>query len=187
MSVSEIKAAVQAYRQGARNAIDAGFQGVEIHGANGVWGRVERLRCVWIFCPLRSAVARTFRTTCRLPPFPLTKRADAPLPAPRLPHRPNMLMPRCPPPGYLIDSFLKDSSNKRTDAYGGSIENRCRFALEVVEAVAAEVGPDRVGGSPLYAPRCAALPGWRLGLLWALTYLNPHPSCRPSPTRPTLD
>ncbi|KAG2436731.1 hypothetical protein HXX76_006255 [Chlamydomonas incerta] len=47
--------------------------------------------------------------------------------------------------GYLIDQFLKDSVNDRTDEYGGSIENRCRFALEVVEAVVAAVGADRVG------------------------------------------
>ncbi|KAG2436722.1 hypothetical protein HXX76_006246 [Chlamydomonas incerta] len=47
--------------------------------------------------------------------------------------------------GYLIDQFIKDSVNDRTDEYGGSIENRCRFALEVVEAVVAAVGADRVG------------------------------------------
>ncbi|GLI60109.1 hypothetical protein VaNZ11_002155 [Volvox africanus] len=47
--------------------------------------------------------------------------------------------------GYLIDQFLKDSINDRTDEYGGSIENRCRFALEVVEAVVEAVGADRVG------------------------------------------
>ncbi|PNG99112.1 12-oxophytodienoate reductase 2, partial [Tetrabaena socialis] len=47
--------------------------------------------------------------------------------------------------GYLIDQFIKDSINKRTDEYGGPIENRCRFALEVVEAVCAAVGPGRVG------------------------------------------
>ncbi|KAG2497597.1 hypothetical protein HYH03_004342 [Edaphochlamys debaryana] len=47
--------------------------------------------------------------------------------------------------GYLIDQFIKDSINDRTDEYGGSIENRCRFCLEVVAAVAAAVGPERVG------------------------------------------
>ncbi|XP_020112129.1 putative 12-oxophytodienoate reductase 8 isoform X2 [Ananas comosus] len=47
--------------------------------------------------------------------------------------------------GYLLEQFMKDSVNDRTDEYGGSIENRCRFALEVVEAVANEIGPDRVG------------------------------------------
>ena len=47
--------------------------------------------------------------------------------------------------GYLIDQFLKDQVNDRTDKYGGSLENRCRFALEVVEAVANEIGADRVG------------------------------------------
>jgi N-ethylmaleimide reductase len=47
--------------------------------------------------------------------------------------------------GYLIDQFLRDGSNKRTDAYGGPIENRVRFALEVVDAVLKVWGPRRVG------------------------------------------
>lgn len=47
--------------------------------------------------------------------------------------------------GYLIEQFLKDGANDRTDQYGGSLENRCRFALEVVEAVANEIGADKVG------------------------------------------
>ena len=47
--------------------------------------------------------------------------------------------------GYLIDQFLQDGSNQRTDEYGGSIENRSRFLLEVVEAVASVWGTDRVG------------------------------------------
>ena len=47
--------------------------------------------------------------------------------------------------GYLIDQFMKDQVNDRTDQYGGSLENRCRFALETVEAVANEIGADRVG------------------------------------------
>lgn len=47
--------------------------------------------------------------------------------------------------GYLIDQFLRDSSNHRRDSYGGSIENRTRFLFEVLQAVAAEVGADRVG------------------------------------------
>ncbi|MFM0047779.1 alkene reductase [Paraburkholderia sediminicola] len=46
---------------------------------------------------------------------------------------------------YLLDQFLRDSTNKRTDQYGGSIENRTRLTLEVVEAVAAIWGSDRVG------------------------------------------
>ncbi|KAF8997297.1 hypothetical protein BDQ17DRAFT_1363446, partial [Cyathus striatus] len=55
-----------------------------------------------------------------------------------------------PPPspwcnGYLIDQFLQDVSNQRTDAYGGSIENRSRFGLEVVKAVVDAIGADRVG------------------------------------------
>lgn len=47
--------------------------------------------------------------------------------------------------GYLIDQFLRDDSNKRSDAYGGSIENRVRFALEVVQAVVGVFGKGRVG------------------------------------------
>ncbi|EIE21116.1 FMN-linked oxidoreductase [Coccomyxa subellipsoidea C-169] len=47
--------------------------------------------------------------------------------------------------GYLIDQFLKSSVNKRTDKYGGSIPNRCRFALEVAAAVADAVGPELTG------------------------------------------
>ncbi len=47
--------------------------------------------------------------------------------------------------GYLLDSFIYDGSNKRTDAYGGSVDNRARFLLEVVEAVSALRGADRVG------------------------------------------
>lgn len=47
--------------------------------------------------------------------------------------------------GYLIDQFLKDKVNDRSDEYGGSLENRCRFAIEVIEAVVNEIGADRVG------------------------------------------
>jgi N-ethylmaleimide reductase len=47
--------------------------------------------------------------------------------------------------GYLIDQFLRDGSNKRTDSYGGSIENRTRFALEVVEAIAKAWSRSRIG------------------------------------------
>lgn len=47
--------------------------------------------------------------------------------------------------GYLIEQFLRDSTNQRTDVYGGSIENRARLLLEVAEAVAKECGGDRVG------------------------------------------
>lgn len=47
--------------------------------------------------------------------------------------------------GYLIDQFLQDVSNKRTDEYGGSVENRARFALEIVDAVVAKVGAEKVG------------------------------------------
>ncbi|KAF0697194.1 Aste57867_12081 [Aphanomyces stellatus] len=47
--------------------------------------------------------------------------------------------------GYLIDQFLRDGSNKRTDAYGGPLENRSRFLVEVLDAVTAAVGADKVG------------------------------------------
>ena len=81
LTVAEIKELVNAYRQGAMNAKEAGFDGVEIHGAN----------------------------------------------------------------GYLIDQFLRDSANQRTDEYGGSFENRARFLMEVVEAVTDVFGHGRVG------------------------------------------
>ncbi|PWA60788.1 Aldolase-type TIM barrel [Artemisia annua] len=81
LRTDEIPALVNDFRLAARNAIDAGFDGVEIHGAN----------------------------------------------------------------GYIIDQFLKDKVNDRTDQYGGSLENRCRLALEIVEAVASEIGGDKVG------------------------------------------
>jgi N-ethylmaleimide reductase len=47
--------------------------------------------------------------------------------------------------GYLLDQFAKDGANQRTDAYGGSIENRARLMLEVTKAVVAEVGAERTG------------------------------------------
>ncbi|KAF5809080.1 putative 12-oxophytodienoate reductase [Helianthus annuus] len=81
LTTQEIPLVVDDFRVAARNAIEAGFDGVEIHGAH----------------------------------------------------------------GYLIDQFLKDEINDRTDEYGGSLENRCRFALEVVHAVVKEIGGDRVG------------------------------------------
>jgi len=77
----EIPGIIQQYRDAARNALAAGFDGVEIHAAN----------------------------------------------------------------GYLIEQFLRDSTNKRTDAYGGSRENRARFLLEVIEAVTGVCGGERVG------------------------------------------
>jgi N-ethylmaleimide reductase len=77
----EIQKTIEDYRKAARNAIDAGFDGVEVHGAN----------------------------------------------------------------GYLIHQFLSEGSNERTDNYGGSIENRMRFPLEVMEAVVSEIGAHRVG------------------------------------------
>ena len=79
--LSEIPGIIEAYRVGAQNAKLAGFDGVEIHGAN----------------------------------------------------------------GYLLDQFLQDSTNKRTDQYGGNIENRARLALEVVDAVATVWEPQRIG------------------------------------------
>jgi N-ethylmaleimide reductase len=81
LELSEMPALVDSYRQAARNAIEAGFDGVEVHGAN----------------------------------------------------------------GYLIDQFLRDKSNQRTDAYGGSIDNRTRLLFEVCEAVSNEIGAGRTG------------------------------------------
>ncbi|NJL23393.1 MAG: alkene reductase, partial [Leptolyngbyaceae cyanobacterium SM1_3_5] len=78
---SEIPGIVEQYRQGAKNALEAGFDGAEVHGAN----------------------------------------------------------------GYLLDQFLRDGSNQRSDEYGGSIENRARLLLEVTEAVVGVWGSDRVG------------------------------------------
>ena len=81
LSVAEIKEYVQLYAKAARNAMEAGFDGVEIHAAN----------------------------------------------------------------GYLLDQFLQSESNKRTDEYGGSIQNRTRFPLDVVDAVVKAVGAERTG------------------------------------------
>ncbi|WMP16893.1 alkene reductase [Thiothrix lacustris] len=81
LETDEIPGIVAAYRLGAENAKLAGFDGVEIHGAN----------------------------------------------------------------GYLLDQFLQDSTNKRTDAYGGSLENRARLLLEVTDAVIGVWGAGRVG------------------------------------------
>lgn len=47
--------------------------------------------------------------------------------------------------GYLLDQFLHDNVNQRTDSYGGSVANRCRFLLEVTQAVTEAIGSDRVG------------------------------------------
>lgn len=90
LAIDEIPGIIAAYRQGAENAKQAGFDGVEIHAAN----------------------------------------------------------------GYLLDQFLQDSTNHRTDAYGGSIENRARLLLEVTDAAIAVWGPGRVGVH--LAPRCDA-------------------------------
>ncbi|BBK35040.1 alkene reductase [Allostella sp. ATCC 35155] len=81
LETGEIPGIVAAFRRGAENALAAGFDGVEIHGAN----------------------------------------------------------------GYLLDQFLQDGTNRRTDAYGGSIENRARLMLEVTDAVVAVWGAGRVG------------------------------------------
>jgi len=81
LEIDEIQEIVEQYRQAAKNALAAGFDGVEIHSAN----------------------------------------------------------------GYLPDQFLRDGSNKRTDRYGGSPENRTRFLLEITESVTDVWGADRVG------------------------------------------
>lgn len=81
LTTAEISNLVQTFASAAKNAIAAGFDGVEVHGAN----------------------------------------------------------------GYLIDQFLRDGSNQRTDLYGGSMENRARFLFEVLTAVCAAIGSERVG------------------------------------------
>jgi len=81
LDAAEIPGVVGQFEEGARRALAAGFDGVEIHGAN----------------------------------------------------------------GYLIDQFLRDGSNRRTDAYGGPVEGRARFLFEVTEAVVRVWGADRVG------------------------------------------
>jgi N-ethylmaleimide reductase len=81
LTIDQIQHIINDYRIATRNAIQAGFDGVEIHAAN----------------------------------------------------------------GYLIHQFLADGANQRTDEYGGSIENRMRFALEVIMAVIDEIGPERTG------------------------------------------
>ena len=81
LTTEEIKEYIHLYSQAAKNAIEAGFDGVEIHGAN----------------------------------------------------------------GYLIDQFIKEVTNKRTDEYGGSVERRARFALEIADAVTKAVGEERTG------------------------------------------
>lgn len=81
LELDEIPGLIEQYRQGAKNALAAGFDGVEVHGAN----------------------------------------------------------------GYLLDQFLRDGANQRTDVYGGAIENRARLLLEVLEAVIEVWGCDRVG------------------------------------------
>jgi 2,4-dienoyl-CoA reductase-like NADH-dependent reductase (Old Yellow Enzyme family) len=81
LELDEIPGVIEAYRQAAENAQEAGFDGVELHGAN----------------------------------------------------------------GYLLDQFLQDSVNQRTDEYGGSIENRARLMLEAADAAISVWGADRVG------------------------------------------
>ena len=81
LAVEEIRQVIAQYKLGAENAMKAGFDGVELHGAN----------------------------------------------------------------GYLIDQFLQDSTNRRVDEYGGSVENRMRFMMEAVDAVVSVWGADRVG------------------------------------------
>jgi N-ethylmaleimide reductase len=81
MTVQDIRQAIDEFVAASRNAIAAGFDGVELHGAN----------------------------------------------------------------GYLLEQFIRPTSNRRTDAYGGLIENRARFVLEVADAVSAAIGKDKVG------------------------------------------
>jgi N-ethylmaleimide reductase len=106
----EIKGVVDDFRQAARNAMDAGFDGVEIHGAN----------------------------------------------------------------GYLVDQFLRTTSNLRTDEYGGSRENRLRFLKEVVNAVTDEVGAERtaIRVAPFLTARGMACPDILPTILEATEFLQ---------------
>lgn len=81
MTIAEIKQTIQDFATASENAIRAGFDGVECHGAN----------------------------------------------------------------GYLADQFIQDTSNKRDDEYGGSVENRSRFIDDIMKAVVSAIGPERVG------------------------------------------
>jgi N-ethylmaleimide reductase len=81
MTEADIKTAIGEFEHAAKNAAAAGFEGIELHGAN----------------------------------------------------------------GYLLEQFIRPNSNQRTDAYGGSIENRARFVLDVVKATTAAIGKDKVG------------------------------------------
>ncbi|WP_206244511.1 alkene reductase [Novosphingobium terrae] len=110
LETAEIAAIVEDYRKAARNAIEAGFDGVELHGAN----------------------------------------------------------------GYLIDQFLRTSSNIRTDAYGGSRQNRLRFLREVVNAVAGEIGAERtaIRLAPFLTARGMACPDILPTILEAADFLE---------------
>ena len=106
LSTEQVKELVQLYAQAARNAVEAGFDGVELHCAN----------------------------------------------------------------GYLVNQFISEHSNQRTDEYGGSLSNRLRFLREITEAVAAVVGKDRVGVR--FAPLFASTDEARVYL--GLVEENPH-------------
>lgn len=110
LSTAEVTQVVLDFRRAARNAISAGFDGVEIHGAN----------------------------------------------------------------GYLIDQFLRTTSNVRTDQYGGSRENRLRFLREVVDAVSDEIGASRtaIRLAPFLTARGMACPDILPTILDAATYLQ---------------
>lgn len=58
--------------------------------------------------------------------------------------------------GYLLEQFMKDKVNGKTDEYGGSLENRCWFGLEVVEAVVNEIGAEKVGIRFLNISTCSS-------------------------------
>ncbi|RSH90244.1 hypothetical protein EHS25_001578 [Saitozyma podzolica] len=165
MTLDDIKRTIDDYVQSAKNAIEAGFDGVEIHGGNGyresAKGRPALRRLSFPSSPLPLFPSSPLPL---FPSSPLHLFTSSPLPVlvSSSPHLPDFSPPRLL---YLTsclsrirhvapvltrtpsvpDQFLHSNINKRTDAYGGSIENRNRFVLELCDAVASAIGPEKFG------------------------------------------
>nr|GEY31760.1 putative 12-oxophytodienoate reductase 11 [Tanacetum cinerariifolium] len=151
LRTDEIPGVINDHRQAARNAMEAGFDGVEIHAAGGYlidqflkdgvndrtdqYGGSLENRC-------RFALEIVEAVANEIGPEKVGFRMQAARNAMEAGFDGVEIHAAG---GYLIDQFLKDGVNDRTDQYGGSLENRCRFALEIVEAVANEIGPEKVG------------------------------------------